>query len=72
MRRRRQNVFIYLLRWRVLDFIDSIWALNPQPRTCQVRVRVKGRQAIPRLDPGTLLNQCRLHKTQKHTHGLMP
>jgi hypothetical protein len=31
------------------------------------RVRVKGRQAIPRFAPGTLLNQCQLHKTKKHS-----
>ena len=28
---------------------------------------MKGRQAIPRFAPGALLNQCRLHKTKKHT-----
>jgi len=27
---------------------------------------VQGRQEIPRLAPGTLLNQCRLHKTKDH------
>ena len=34
-----------------------------------VRVRAKGRQATPRFvtGPGTLLNQCRLYKTKKHT-----
>jgi hypothetical protein len=26
-----------------------------------------GQAIIPRLNPGTLLNQCRLHETQKHT-----
>ena len=36
-----------------------------------VRVRAKGRQAIPRFAPGALLNQCRLHKTKKHTHTHM-
>ena len=29
------------------------------------------KQAIPRFVPGTLLNQCRLHKTKKHTHTLV-
>ena len=31
----------------------------------------EGRQAIPRFvtGPGTLLNQCRLHKTKKHTQA---
>ena len=30
---------------------------------------MEGRQAMPRFvtGPGTLLNQCRLHKTKKHT-----
>jgi hypothetical protein len=37
-------------------------------RTASVRVRVKGRQAIPRFVTGTLLIQCRLHKTVKETH----
>jgi len=39
-------------------------------RVCRqdsVRVRAEGRQAIPRCAPGTLLNQCRLHKPKKHT-----
>ncbi len=31
---------------------------------------MKGRQAIPRLASGTLLNQCRLHKTKKHAAGI--
>ena len=34
-----------------------------------MRVRAEGRQAIRRFDPGTLLNQCRLHKTKKHTRS---
>ena len=33
----------------------------------QQRVRVKGRQVMRRFDPGTLLNQRRVHKTKKHT-----
>jgi hypothetical protein len=36
--------------------------------TASDRARAEGRQAIPRYVPGTLLNQCRLHKTKKHTH----
>jgi hypothetical protein len=32
-----------------------------------VRLSIMSRQAIPRCDPGTLLNQCRLHETKKHT-----
>ena len=32
-----------------------------------VRLSIMSRQAIPRCDPGTLLNQCRLHETKKYT-----
>jgi hypothetical protein len=35
--------------------------------TPNFRGRAAGRLAIPRFDPGFLLNLCRLHKTKKHT-----
>jgi hypothetical protein len=38
--------------------------------TASVKARVEGRQAIPRFAPGTLLNQCQLHKN-KETHTVI-
>jgi hypothetical protein len=35
-------------------------------------VRAEGRQAIPRFDPGTLLNQCRLQNKETHRRGWLP
>ena len=51
----------------VTHFTHTKKANGTVTREASVRVRVEGRQAIPRCAPGTRLNQCRVHKTKKHT-----
>ena len=50
----------------VTHFTHTKKANGTVTREASVRVRVEGRQAIPRCAPGTRLNQCRVHKTKKH------
>jgi hypothetical protein len=44
-------------------------SLKGRTVTASIRIRVEGRQAMRRNAPGTLLNQCRLHKTKRHTQS---